>query len=306
MAITIPLSCTSSKKMNKKNKSGVSELSIKSMDIDANGFAFSTRISGDKKGIPVLLLHGFPESSVMWDSLMIELNKIGYYTLAPNQRGYSKGARPNEIAQYHIKYLAEDIIAIADALSVKKFHLIGHDWGSAVGWQIASEYPERLFSYTALSVPHLDAFSYSYREDSLQYKASDYIRFFQTKDIPEETLSKNQFERLRAIWSVHSDEEVKSYIELFGQENALNSAINWYRANYSLFEKGSELGKIDTPVLFIWGNKDSALQRSGVEATKDYVNSYYRFVELDAGHWLVQGSYDTIQKEISSHLSKFK
>ncbi|MCW5517957.1 alpha/beta fold hydrolase [Muriicola sp. Z0-33] len=273
--------------------------------IEANGYAFSTKISGDKQDIPVILLHGFPESSVIWKKLMSDLNTTGYYTIAPDQRGYSYKARPDEIAEYQIAHLAKDVIATADALGINKFHLIGHDWGSGVGWQIASDYPERLRSFTSLSVPHLKAFSRAYQEDSLQYNSSEYIRNFQTKRIPEYMLAKNNYEVLRSIWSEHEEEEITSYIDLFSQTNALTSAINWYRANYNMFSEGVNTGTIDVPVLFVWGNKDSALRRSGVEWTQDYVSNYYRFVELDAGHWLIQESYEEVQKEILLHLEKF-
>ena len=273
--------------------------------IEANGYRFSTKISGSNQDVPVILLHGFPESSIMWKRLMLDLNKIGYYTVAPDQRGYSFEARPDEIAQYQISHLAKDVIAIADTLGIDKFHLIGHDWGSAVGWQIASDYPERLRSFTSLSVPHLEAFSRAYREDSLQYKASDYMRNFQRKKIPEYMLAKNNYELLKSIWSEHQDEEITSYISLISQKNALTSAINWYRANYEKFNQGFDIGMIDVPVLFIWGNKDSALKRSGAEWTENYVPGYYRFVELNANHWLIQESYENVQEEIVSHLEKF-
>lgn len=273
--------------------------------VEANGYVLSTKVSGDNQDIPVILLHGFPESSVMWNRLMSDLNKIGYYTVAPDQRGYSFEARPQEIAQYHISHLAKDVIALADSLGINKFHLIGHDWGSGVGWQIASDYPERLLSFTSLSVPHLEAFSRAYREDSLQYIASGYMRNFQTKKIPEYMLAKNNYELLKSIWSKHQDEEIASYINLLSQKNALTSAINWYRANYNMFIQGFDIGMINVPVLFVWGNKDSALKRSGVEWTEDYVTGYYRFVELDADHWLIQESYEKVQKEIVAHLKKF-
>ena len=273
--------------------------------IEANGYAFSTKISGDKQDIPVILLHGFPESSVMWEKLMSDLNKTGYYTVAPDQRGYSYKARPDEISQYQISHLANDVIGIADSLGIDKFHLNGHDWGSGVGWQIASDYPERLRSFTSLSVPHLEAFSRAYQEDSLQYMASDYIRNFQTKKIPEYMLANNNYEVLKSIWSEHEEEEITSYVNLLSQTNALTSTINWYRANYNMFSKGFDTGMIDVPVLFVWGNKDSALKRSGIEWTEDYVTNYYRFVELDAGHWLIQESYEKVQKEIVLHLGKF-
>jgi pimeloyl-ACP methyl ester carboxylesterase len=274
--------------------------------IEANGFAFSTKISGNDKDIPVILLHGFPESSIMWERLMSDLNKIGYYTIAPDQRGYSFAARPKEINEYQISHLAKDVIMIADSLGIDKFHLIGHDWGSAVGWQIAAEYQERLLSYTALSVPHLTAFSRAYREDSLQFEASGYMRWFQTKKIPEYMLAKNKYELLKNIWSEHQDEEITSYINLFSQKNALTGAINWYRANYTSISEGIDIGLISVPVLFIWGKNDTALLRSGAEWTEDYVTGYYRFVELNASHWLIQESYEKVHNEITAHLEKFK
>jgi pimeloyl-ACP methyl ester carboxylesterase len=273
--------------------------------VEANGYTFSTKISGNDQDVPVILLHGFPESSVMWNRLMSDLNKIGYYTVAPDQRGYSFKARPEEIAQYQIPHLASDVIAIADSLGIKKFHLIGHDWGSGVGWQIASDYPGRLLSFTSLSVPHLEAFSRAYLEDSLQYTASDYMRNFQTKKIPEYMLAKDNYEVLKSIWNKHQDEEIASYVNLFSQQNALISAINWYRANFELFNQGFDIGMINVPVLFVWGKNDTALKRSGVEWTEDYVSGYYRFVELNASHWLIQESYDKVQEEIVSHLQKF-
>ncbi|WP_235298184.1 alpha/beta fold hydrolase [Portibacter marinus] len=273
--------------------------------IEANGFEFSTKISGDENDIPVILLHGFPESSIIYKRLMADLNKEGYYTIAPDQRGYSFKARPHETDQYHISYLAEDVMAIADALNLDTFHLIGHDWGSGVGWVVAAHHPERLHSFTSLSVPHLAAFSRAYQEDSLQYKASDYIRNFQTKKMPEFMMARNDFKMLKTIWSEHSEEEVEAYVNILSQKKALTSAINWYRANYNGFVKGFDKDMIDIPTLFIWGKNDKALSRSGVEWTEDYVTDYYKFVELDAGHWLLQEAYDEVKAEILLHLKKF-
>jgi pimeloyl-ACP methyl ester carboxylesterase len=274
--------------------------------IEANGYKFSTKISGNENDIPVILLHGFPESSVMWERLITDLNNIGYYTIAPDQRGYSFAARPEEVNQYQISYLVNDVIAIADSLGIDKFHLISHDWGSAVGWQIAAKYPERLYSFTSMSIPHLEAFSRAYREDSLQFKASGYMRDFQTQKIPEFMLAKNNYEVLKSIWSEHEEDEINSYVNLLSQKDALTASINWYRANFSMISEGTDLGIIDVPVLFMWGKNDDAVAHSGVEWTRDYVSGYYRFVELNSGHWLIQESYDRVQNEIILHLTKFK
>jgi pimeloyl-ACP methyl ester carboxylesterase len=273
--------------------------------IRANGFDFSVRISGNNQDTPVLLLHGFPESSAMWTRLMSDLNNQGYYTIAPDQRGYSAGARPRETDQYHILHLEKDVLAIADALNIDTFHLIAHDWGSAVGWELATKYPERILSYSCLSVPHLSAFARAYDEDEEQYEASDYMRFFQTKWLPEYVISRNDYQILRETRPSYDEDEMDSYLHLFRQKRALTSAINWYRANFNLFSENRNASKVAVPTLFIWGNRDIALKRSGAEWTKDYVSGYYKFLELDAGHWLIQEAYDTIYSEVMGHLRQF-
>ncbi|SQD77071.1 alpha/beta fold hydrolase [Moritella yayanosii] len=274
--------------------------------IEANGLSFAVDIRGDKTGTPVILLHGFPESAVMWDKFMDELTTKGYYAIAPNQRGYSAGARPDDVEQYQLKYLASDVIAIADQLELKQFHLIGHDWGAAVGWQVAAENPDRVISYAAISVPHIDAFGKAYREDTAQYESSAYIRFFQKPILPEFMMAKNDYERLRSIWSQHDAAEIEHYVGILGQEKALTSAINWYRANFSVFTNGLDVGKVNVPVTFIWGNQDHALKRSGVDDTRNYVEGEYQFIEMDAGHWIIQEKYDELTGHLLAHLAKYK
>ena len=138
---------------------------------------------------------------------------------------------------------------------------------------------------------------------------SNYVLYSNIYNIEDQTYdsitNKNNYEVLKSIWDKHQDEEIASYVNLLSQQNALTSSINWYRANYELFNQGFDIGMIDVPVLFVWGNKDNALKRSGVEWTEDYVTGYYRFVELNAGHWLIQESYEKVQEEIVSHLKKF-
>ena len=274
--------------------------------VKANELHFAVDIRGDKTATPVILLHGFPESAVMWDKFMDQLTANGYYAIAPNQRGYSAGARPDDVELYQLKYLSADIIAIADQLGVEKFHLIGHDWGAAVGWQIAAEHPERVISYGAISVPHIDAFGKAYREDEKQFKSSAYIRSFQKKFLPEFMLAKDDYKSLRTIWSQHQADEIEHYLSIFGQEKALTSAINWYRANFSIFKNGSEIGKVKVPVTFIWGKRDQALKRSGVADTENYVEGDYQFIEIDAGHWVIQEKYQQLTEHLLTHLAKYR
>lgn len=284
--------------------SGIYENKAGYKNVKAGEYEFLVDIKGDKKDIPVILLHGFPESSIMWKKLMKDLTSQGYFCIAPNQRGYSPGAMPLDKSQYKLKFLSDDIIKIADNLSIDKFHLIGHDWGSAVGWTVADKYKKRLLSYTALSVPHIKAFGRAYIEDKKQYEMSEYMRKFQMPFLVEYKLSRDDYSALKSIYSSHSTEEINEYISLFSKKNVLTNILNWYRANFEGFEKGFDIGNISVPTLFLWGNKDIAIGRYGVELTKEYMSGYYRFVELDAGHWLIQEKYDEIYDEIIEHLNK--
>lgn len=274
--------------------------------IKANGLEFAVDIRGDKTDTPVILLHGFPESAVMWDKFMDELTANGYYAIAPNQRGYSAGARPEDVDQYKLKYLSSDIVAIADQLGLEKFHVIGHDWGAAVGWTVSAENPDRVISYAAISVPHVDAFGKAYREDPSQFESSAYIRFFQKAILPEFMLAKSDYKALKSIWSSHDEAEINHYISILGQENALKSAVNWYRANFSVFTDDKGIGKVNVPVTFIWGAQDHALKRSGVMDTKNYVDGEYKFIEMDATHWIIQEKYQELAGNLLTHLAKYR
>lgn len=274
--------------------------------VEANGLKFSVNLRGESTNTPVILLHGFPESAVMWDQFMDDLAAKNYYAIAPNQRGYSSGARPGEISDYSLDLLVSDVLSIADNLGIKQFHLIGHDWGAGVGWKLAADHADRVLSYVAISVPHIDSFGKAYREDPDQYESSDYIRFFQKAILPEFVLAKNDYESLKAVWTAHAASETEHYLRILKQEDALTAAINWYRANFPAFETGLNIGEVNVPTTFIWGNQDLALKRSGVAGTRDLVTSDYQFIEMEAGHWIIQEKYSELSSHLFEHLSKYR
>lgn len=275
------------------------------VSVKANDLEFSVDVRGDAANTPVILLHGFPEAAVMWDKFMAELVTKNYYAIAPNQRGYSSGARPENIEAYDIEYLASDIMAIADELGLKKFHLVGHDWGAVVGWKLAADHSDRIISYSAISVPHIDSFTKAYREDAEQFEASGYIRFFQKTILPEFALANNDYEKLQSIWASHEATEIEQYLNIFKQEGAMTAAINWYRANFSAFEGDIVVGQAKVPTTFIWGNGDRAIKRSGVDETRDLVDAEYQFIEMDATHWIIQEEYETLTGHILAHMEKY-
>jgi pimeloyl-ACP methyl ester carboxylesterase len=268
--------------------------------IPANNMTFCCRMVGDS-GEPVILLHGFPETSHMWVDLLPKLDAAGYRCLAPDQRGYSPGARPEGKENYRYQDLASDVFALADAWGVDRFHLVGHDWGAGAGWAAVVTNPDRIASWSALSVPHVGAFGRAIREDEDQAKRSTYITFFQEPGVAEAALSANDFAGLTAVWSASSDEEKAEYLSVFSKPGALTAALNWYRGSNGI-EPGEMFGDVHTPTLLIWGNKDSAIGRVGVDEGAKFMKGPYKFVELDAGHWLIQEQPERVSNEIIAHI----
>jgi pimeloyl-ACP methyl ester carboxylesterase len=280
-------------------------MNIATHELSANNMTFRCREAGDS-GEPVILLHGFPETSHMWLGLMERLAGEGYRCLAPDQRGYSPGARPQGIENYHYTHMASDVFALADAWGVDRFHLIGHDWGAGAGWSAVAVAPKRLLSWTALSVPHMAAFGKAIRENDEQRQKSGYVEFFQQPGAAEAALSANDFAALKGIWTASPPEEVAEYLQVFSQPGALEAALNWYRGSRGLdpADPDVEFAPVDVPTLFIWGNTDMAIGRVAVENAAAYMRGPYNFVELDAGHWLIQEQPQRVGDEILAHLRR--
>ena len=273
--------------------------------IETDEYIFDVLTLGNDKDPPVILLHGFPETAHMWMDLQSFLAESGFYVIAPNQRGYSPGARPRRVNEYKIEKLMGDILAIADSLNLDTFHLIGHDWSSAVGWGLASEYPERIISWTALSVPHPGAFALAIKNDELQHKASSYMRLFQWPLIPEIFLKSKEYKNLIEIWEETSNEKIELYLSVLSESGAIRGAVNWYRANYKDLIRGNmEFPKVSVPTLFIWGRDDPAILESGAMLNKNYVNGFYSEKFLNAGHWLIDESFDDIARLILNHITQ--
>ncbi len=275
--------------------------------IKANGFEYRARIAGfggdDKPA--VVLLHGFPVSSAMWVPLIEALELAGYRVLAFDQRGYSPGARPGDSANYTVDKLREDVMAVTKAVGLQQFHLIGHDWGAVVGWNVVMEYPQNILSWTALSIAHPAAFAEALENDPDQKSRSSYFMFFVTPWLPEVLFSFNDFKMLRSFYQNMSEQQQTEYLTLFSEDGALTAALNWYRALMITMARPAEMAsKVDTSTLFIWGNKDTAVGRYGVEAQVQYMTGPFREVELNAGHWLLEDQPKAIIENVLQHLAQ--
>lgn len=271
-----------------------------------DGMEFLCRTAGlDQDGELVVFLHGFPESSIIWEKPMAKLAAMGYRCLAPNQRGYSDGARPEGYENYSFRKLSADIIGLADLVGKSnRIHLVGHDIGAALGWNIVTLYPQRIQSWTALSVPHWPAYKWALENDPAQREKGAYVGHFLTPDAPEALLAANDYAVLRKLWENFSQETIDDYLQIFSQKAARTAVINWYRAIMQL-QEGIPYGDIKTPTAFIWGNEDLAIGRAGVEKSHTYMKGDYDFHELNAGHWLMEFNEAEVSEIIINHIKKF-
>ena len=280
----------------------VQEFQVEIREIEANGMTFHCRVCGlGNTGEPVILLHGFPESSYMWESILKFLAAQGYRCLAPDLRGYSPQARPKGIKNYRIDKIASDVVALADVLGFQEFHLVAHDWGAGCGWTVVELYPDRVNSWSVLSVPHMEAWYKAKKNNCDQIKLSWYITLFQLPIIPELLLGIATFIPCfrKFVWK---ESDTTAYLDVFSKFTGRKSIINWYRANYKL---PIAYGEVSVPTILIWGNKDIAFARSGIEDTKNYMSSRdYQLIEIDAGHTLVQDAPNKVRDEIFNHIQK--
>ncbi|KPH20354.1 MULTISPECIES: alpha/beta fold hydrolase [Rhodococcus] len=271
--------------------------STSTYEIPVGDLTFDVLISGPDDGIPLVALHGFPESAASWGKVTPLLTAAGYRVIAPNQRGYSAGARPEGVDAYKIEHLVADVVGLLDALGLSDAHLVGHDWGSAVAWQVAGRHPNRIRSLTAISVPHPTAFGWALREDEDQKQRSSYIGLLRQEGKAEEVLSEENFRRLRAMFDGQIDPEfADEHIRVLSGEGALTGALNWYRAMTRDF---GDIDRTTVPTTYVWSTGDTALGRAGAERCGEFVDAPYEFVVLDGGsHWIPEERAEELAEAI--------
>lgn len=273
--------------------------------VHVKDFVFDVRVAGPKTGEAVILLHGFPETSYEWRAQLEALGKAGYRAIAPDQRGYSAGARPPAVPDYVVTLLIQDVTDIADAMGVDRFHIVGHDWGAAVAWGVAKLAASRVITASTLSVPHPDAFRAELADpSSCQHQASSYFDLF----VPAESTAfflQGDAGFLRSLYGELPKEAEKVYVDALGSFEAMDAALNWYRANIKDRQLlAPELGKITVPTLFIWSDGDAALCKEGGALTANYVDAPYRFeIVTGVSHDIPELAPDKVNELLLSELS---
>jgi pimeloyl-ACP methyl ester carboxylesterase len=263
---------------------------------------FDVHDSGPADGEPVVLLHGFPQDARSFDRLNPALHSAGLRTLAPDQRGYSPGARPAGRSAYVMREVVDDVLALLDSAGLESAHVVGHDWGGIAAWALAAWHPWRVRTLTALSVPHPAAMGQAMLHSD-QALRSSYIGFFQLPAVPEAVLLAGQgalLQRMLRSGGLPGD-LVEAYVTRLREPGALTAALNWYRA--VPLAARTPVGTVRVPTLHVWGDGDAFLSRAATEASSEFVAAPYRLEVLEGvNHWIPELAADRVGELLTAHV----
>jgi epoxide hydrolase 4 len=259
--------------------------------LDTNGIRLHVVQAGPKSGVPVILLHGFPEYWRCWIHQIPALANAGFRVIAPDQRGYNLSDKPRGIKRYRIDELVKDVLGLIDSLEYEKVNLVGHDWGAAVAWYLAYQHPHRLQRLGILNVPHPLVFRRFVTRDFEQIRRSWYAFFFQLPWLPEMGMRADNWRgavrALRGSGKIHTftNEGVTKYKEAWSQPGAMTAMINWYRAVRYQTKLPKEM-RIKVPTLILWGMQDAALTHRMARPSIDHCDDGKLILFPDSTHWV--------------------
>jgi pimeloyl-ACP methyl ester carboxylesterase len=274
------------------------------LEVAHDGFRFDVTEAGPRAGETVVLLHGFPQTRACWDGVVPRLTDAGCRVLAPDQRGYSPRARPRPRSAYRMTRLVDDVLAVADAAGVARFHVVGHDWGGAVAWALASWRPDRVRTLTSLATPHPKAMVRS-MVLSDQALRSWYMAAMQIPMLPELAVRarSSSFFRRALEASGLSAPSAERYAGELRDPDAARAALNWYRA--IPFSSLRQIGSARVPTLYVYGTADTALGPVAADLTSEYVDAPYRFEPLEGQrHWIPEQAPEAVARFVLAHIGQ--
>jgi pimeloyl-ACP methyl ester carboxylesterase len=289
-------------------------------ELRSQGVSLSTGVTlnvclGGKQGAePIVFLHGFPESHRTWRH-QLEALAGEHFVVAPDQRGFGASEKPEGVEEYETDKVVADVIALADALEIDRFTLVGHDWGGAAAWLVALQHPDRLARLVIVNAPHPLVFQKSLIEDEGQRAASQYITAFRSP-LMEASITAMGLERFfEKSFGAHVDlakvpeEERAAYLADWGRPGALTSMLNWYRASKIVVPKPGEeaslplwtlapFPKLKMPVLVVWGFGDKALLPIQLRGLDELVEDLRIATSTTAGHFIPWEDPETVTEAI--------
>jgi pimeloyl-ACP methyl ester carboxylesterase len=275
---------------------------------EVNGVDLHTVFAGDSDGELVVLLHGFPEFWYEWSEYLEPLSEAGYRVLVPDQRGYNRSDKPEGLDAYSIDTLSADIRGLIESADRERAHVVGHDWGAAVAWDLSLRHPEVVDRLGIINVPHPTVFQTTLTSDLTQLRKSWYMFYFQLPWLPEWASRRNRYAFLvgamegGSLPGTFDDRDFERYRQAWRREDAIASMINWYRA---LFRRQNDppRERVAAPTLVLWGDKDQALLSRMAEESVEYCSNGRLERFADATHWV---PHEYPGRVVESLLAHFK
>lgn len=269
---------------------------------------------------PIIFLHGFPESHRTWRHQMSALSDR-FYCIAPDQRGYAGSSKPTEVSAYAMPILIADVFALADALDVANFALVGHDWGGALAWAVALKDQARVTRLIQCNAAHPYVFQRTLMFGLPQRAASQYIRTFRDLDIEGEVAAKgvewfftDRFEYHLSAGEI-TPEDKAAYLAEWSNPGAIRGMLNWYRAS-PMHVPDMEapvattpfldraFPKLTMPTLVIWGMDDEALLPCQLDGLDDHIDQLEVIHVKGAGHFVPWQAPDQVTAAMANFLTR--
>lgn len=277
-----------------------------SRQVRANGVELHVVEAGSGNGRPLILLHGFPEFWWAWRKQIQPLADAGFRVIVPDLRGYNLSEAPQGLASYDLDVLAADVVALAEALHVPRFNLVGHDWGGVIAWWVAARHAGHVEKLVILDAPHPDVWGAQALKHPTQALRSSYAMFFQLPWLPEAVFGSFDYAGLRTMMEgsaapgAFEPGALDRYMQAWQRPGRFSAMLNYYRALRNRRSGGP--ARIAVPTRILWGGKDSFLEPHVARASLGQCEQGDLEILEDATHWLHLEQPERVTVRILDHL----
>jgi pimeloyl-ACP methyl ester carboxylesterase len=276
--------------------------------VETNQIRLHCVTQGD--GELVVLLHGFPEFWYSWRRQIPALAKH-FKVVVPDLRGYNDSDKPSH--GYDLNTLTADVRGLIEGLGYRRAHLVGHDWGGAIAWNLAHHWPDYLSSLAVLNGPHPYRFFQDAFSNLDQIRRSWYLLALQVPGIPEwliqqnlGTVVKNLFQGLSIRKGAFTTVDTEIYQAALEKPGALEAVLNYYRqmmAPQTWLSWWRSPHPVTVPTLVMWGEDDVLLSQRLVQGLERMVAAPLRLKSIpQCGHWIQQEAPQTVNRELLNFL----
>ncbi|WP_066416195.1 alpha/beta fold hydrolase [Halorubrum aethiopicum] len=272
---------------------------------DVNGVRLHVVTAGDPDAPLVVLLHGHPDFWYGWRDQIGPLVEAGFRVLVPDQRGCNLSEAPDGIDAYRLSELTADVRELIRSEGRESAHVVGHDFGGFVAWNVALRRPAVVDRLGILNVPHPTVYRETLRSSLRQVLRSWYVWFYQLPALPEWALGRNDMANMVESLEVTSkpgtfDEETIERYRAAWRHTGVEPRVNWYRGFRRSEPPSADV--VSPSTLICWGEDDVALLPSMAEDSVGYCDDARLRTFPDASHW-VHHEREAVTDALVRHLS---